>query len=122
MRQRHGAANEPRLGDRIRNRPAEGQARGARGITRDLYVTPAHSIGPARAERLERRLPGREARRQVRPRAMLALAVRQLSLAERVSEEVVATVESRPEGRDVDEIDADPHGSLQSSDGHQRRE
>src|SRR3989441_5893974 len=112
MRQRHGAANEPRLCDRIRNRPAERQVRGAGGITRDLHVTPAHGIGPARAERLERRLPGREPRGQVHPRAMLAPAVRQLSLAERVGEEVVATVEARPEGRDVDEIDADPHRAL----------
>src|SRR5207245_10580750 len=118
MRQRHGAASEPRLGDRFRNRPAEGQARGAGGITRDLHVTPAHGIGPARAERLEHRLPGREARRQVRPRAMLALAVRQLSLAERVGEEVVATIEARPEGRGVDELAVHAPGALLSSGGY----
>src|SRR5437879_13083555 len=95
MRQRYGAASEPRLGDRFRDHPAEGEARRARGITRDLHVTPAHGIGPARAERLERRFPGREPRGQMRPRATLAPAVRQLSLAERVGEEVVATVDRK---------------------------
>src|SRR5712691_13133770 len=95
MRERYGAASEPRLGDRLRNHPAEDETRGAGGITRDLHVTPAHGIGPARAERLERRLPGREPRRQVHPRAMLAPAVRQLSLAERVGEAELAYCRSQ---------------------------
>src|SRR5256885_16496322 len=61
---------------------------------------------------LFRSLSRREPRREVRPRARLRPAVRQLRPAERLREEVVATVEARPEGRDVDEIDADPHGAL----------
>ena len=51
---------------------------------------------------------------------MLAPAVSQLSLAERVGEEVVATVEARPESSDVEEIDADAHGALEAQ-GRQRR-
>src|SRR5256885_11070503 len=62
-----------------------------------------------------RRLSRREPRREVRPRASLRPAVRQLRPTERLREEVVATVEARPEGRDVDEIRSEEHTSeLQS--------
>src|SRR5207249_7454092 len=82
-------------------------------VTRDFHVTPGHRAGPARAEGLERRLPRREPRRQVDPRAILTTAVRELGLAECLPKKVVASVESRPERRDVDEIDAHLHGSLE---------
>src|SRR2546430_14991150 len=80
-------------------------------IARDFDVAPGDRPGEPRPERLQRSLPGGEPRRQVHPRALLGPAVRQLRRAERVGQQVVAPVEARLEGRDVDEIDADPHGA-----------
>src|SRR2546426_6674910 len=112
VREGHGAAREACLADGIGEGALQREARGARWIAGDFHVAPGHRAGPARAESLQRRLSRREPRREVRPRARLRPAVRQLRPAERLREEVVATVEARPEGRDVDEIDADPHGAL----------
>src|SRR5438874_1262194 len=112
MRKGDRAVLQADTAERLTEGAPEHEARRAGWITRDFDVAPGHTPGEPSAERLQRSFPGGEPRRQVRPGALLGPAVRQLHRAERVGQEVVAPVEARPEGRDVDEIDADPHGAL----------
>src|SRR5204863_8865685 len=106
------AAPQAGTPERLTEGAPEHEARRAGWITRDFDVAPGDRPGEPRAKGLQRRLLGGEPRRQVRPGALLGPAVRQLHRAERVGQEVVAPVEARLEGRDVDEIYTDPPGAL----------
>src|SRR5205823_2463106 len=114
MRKRDRAAPQTGTPERLTEGAPEHEARRAGWIARDFDVAPGDRPGEPRAKGLQRRLPGGEPRRQVRPRALLGPAVRHLRRAERVDYQALAPVEARLEGRDVDEIDTDPHGALET--------